>query len=406
VALLSATAGNAASAQQPESKNCPPGFHWERMSGVCCVQDRETLPAEGKIGYVGDSLCTESSGLVGVYERRPTTDGQGPPGCPAYTSFAFLKACVTPEEYQRLQQEEADASAAATGGENETGPGGEPSGGGGELTTGGAQGGRVEEAIRDTSEALYDSGNGPSTGELAAVGGGLAGLLVTAVVGSSFLASPPLPTSTPQVTPGQLADLDRQLEEAARELEAAREARESLYQRRRAAEMAAERANWQMAGLAEQIARAEANIRIADKSKIAWGISGICVAAAGVASALAAYTAASAAGAVAPEAAAAAQAAWASVRQALLRFWAGGLITQAGSMAGRPAGWTDLKYTLAQTKANAAWIQGRIQADLDHLRDTYDETNKRLENATKRVDELRSQRANAAEELRATRQGQ
>jgi len=187
VALLWRVTGDPASAQV-ERENCPAGFHWERMSGQCCVQDRETLPENGKIGYVGDSLCLESSGLIGVYERRPTTDGKGPPGCPGYTSFPFLKACVTPEEYQRLQQE---TGAAATGGENETGGGGEPSGGG-DLTTGGTQGNRVEEAIRDASEALYDNGNGPSAGELAATGGGLAGLLVTAVVGSAFLGSPPV----------------------------------------------------------------------------------------------------------------------------------------------------------------------------------------------------------------------
>ena len=386
--FLCLAAGSPAWAQV-ERKNCPADFHWERMSGICCVQDRETLPENGKIGYVGDSLCIE--GYVGVYDHRQTTDGKGVDGCPGYTSFAFLEKCLTPEEHEQFRQQES---------------GGGVTGGSGTATGTGAPGNRIEEAIRDASEALLGGGNGPSPGNLAATGALLGGTALTLLAGSTILGSPVPATPASQAALDRLRDLDRQFEEAARELEAAREARESLYQRRRASEMAAERADWQMARLAEQIARAQANLRIADISKTAWAISGICVAAAGVASALAAYTAASAAGAVAPEAAAAAQAAWASVRQALLRFWAGGAISYAGSMTGRPVGWTALKDTLAQTKANAALIQGRIRADLDHLRDAYDDANKRLDNATERVDKLRSQRTGAAEELRAARQGQ
>lgn len=86
----------AAQDAEPERMNCPVGFHWERMSGQCCVQDRETLPANGKIGYTGNSLCED--GFVGEYEQRPTTDGLGPPGCPNYTSYAFLTACRVPGE--------------------------------------------------------------------------------------------------------------------------------------------------------------------------------------------------------------------------------------------------------------------------------------------------------------------
>jgi hypothetical protein len=190
-ALLWSVIGSPVTAQADQG-NCPDGFTWERLSGQCCVQDRETLPENGKIGYVGNSLCTESSGLIGIFEQRPTTDGKGPPGCPGYTSFPFLKACVTQEEYQRLQQ--TGGGAAAVGAGSEPGGGGEPSGGG-DLTSGGGQGNRVESAIRDVSEALYDKGSGPSKRDLAATGG-LAALLVTAVVGSAFLASPPVSPST------------------------------------------------------------------------------------------------------------------------------------------------------------------------------------------------------------------
>jgi hypothetical protein len=377
-------AGSPASAQV-ERKNCPADFHWERMSGICCVQDRETLPENGKIGYVGDSLCIE--GYVGVFDHRPTTDGEGPPGCPGYTSFAFLEKCLTPEEYEQFRQQES----------------------GGAVTGGGEPGNRIEETIRDASEALLAGGSGPSPGNLAATGALLGGATLTLLAGSTLLGSPGPTTSASQAAQDRLRDLDRQFEEALRELEAAREARESLYQKRRAMEMEAQRVNWQLARLGEQIARAQANLRIADIAKAAWAISGICIGAAAVASAVAAYAAAaaaSAAGAASPGAAAAAEAAWVSTRAALLRFWASGLLSYAGALAGRPQEWTALKDALAQTKANAALIKGRIQGELDHIRADYDQANRRLEDATKRVDELRSQRAKAAEELRAARQGQ
>jgi hypothetical protein len=154
------------SAQEPESKNCPAGFHWERMSGQCCVQDYETIPEHGRIGYTGNSICDDGYGAV--YERRPTTDGQGPPGCPGYTSFVFLTEC-------RL----SDGAAAAGGG----------LGGGG--------------AIRDLSDALYDAGSGPSAKDLAATGaitgGLLAGGLTGAILGSTFLGSsvPAVPSPQP-----------------------------------------------------------------------------------------------------------------------------------------------------------------------------------------------------------------
>jgi len=77
-------------AQEPEP--CPRDFHWDQFSGQCCVQDEETLPAHGRIGYTGNSICDD--GYAGDYEHRPTPSGEGPPGCPQYTSFAFLKECV------------------------------------------------------------------------------------------------------------------------------------------------------------------------------------------------------------------------------------------------------------------------------------------------------------------------
>jgi hypothetical protein len=66
------------------------------MSGTGCVQERSTLPEHGKIGYDGHALCIEP--YIGIYEQRKTTDGQPAPGSP-YTSFAYLKKCVTQEQY-------------------------------------------------------------------------------------------------------------------------------------------------------------------------------------------------------------------------------------------------------------------------------------------------------------------
>jgi len=91
-----------------DRQNCPDGFFWERMSGQCCVQDRSLLPPHGKIGYTGNSLCED--GWFEVYGRRPTTDGNGPPGCPGYNSFVFLLECADSPEAAQQRQAEIDAS--------------------------------------------------------------------------------------------------------------------------------------------------------------------------------------------------------------------------------------------------------------------------------------------------------
>jgi len=182
--FLCLAAGSPAWAQV-ERKNCPGDFHWERMSGQCCVQDYETIPEHGRIGYTGNSICDD--GYAGIYERRPTTDGQGPPGCPGYTSFVFLKEC-----------RESDGGGAASGGSA-------PSGGG-TISGGGAPGNRVEEAIRDASEALYSGGGGPSNKDLALAGGLMGGIGLLAGMGTFVLGGPPI-TQMPGAAPG--ADLQQ-----------------------------------------------------------------------------------------------------------------------------------------------------------------------------------------------------
>jgi hypothetical protein len=136
---------SATSARAQERENCPDGFVWERMSGQCCVQDRKTLPRNGKIGYTGNSLCIE--GYEGIYERRPTTNGEGPPGCPGYTSFVYLVECVTPEEWDKRAQELA------------------------------AERDKRDEPLGGAAGALYGGGGKPTKGQLAGTGAAAAALL-------------------------------------------------------------------------------------------------------------------------------------------------------------------------------------------------------------------------------------
>ncbi|MDH5201617.1 MAG: hypothetical protein OEW93_12070, partial [Candidatus Bathyarchaeota archaeon] len=171
LALLWAIDGNLTSAQedqpQYERKNCPSGFHWVRLSGQCCVQDEGTLPGHGKINFDGTSICED--GYTPEYERRPTTDGEGPPGCPNYTSFPFLTACHA-----------TDSGGAAV-----------PAGGA--ISGAGAPSNRVQEAIRDASEALYEGGGGPSKQDLALTGGVVGGFGLLAALGTFVAAAPPGP---------------------------------------------------------------------------------------------------------------------------------------------------------------------------------------------------------------------
>jgi len=204
VALLWAIAGTAASAQQPERKNCPVEFHWERLSGQCCVQDYEAIPDHGRIGYTGNSICDD--GYVGVYERRPTTNGLGVDGCPGYTSFAFLKSCV---------RSGSGAGAAGTGGG---------------LSGGGA--------IRDLSDAIYDRGSGPSPRDLAAVGGLGTGILVLS--GGTVVVLRRRPISLEELSERLLArlpgedrkELRNEIEAARREEQAALEELERVRSRK------------------------------------------------------------------------------------------------------------------------------------------------------------------------------
>jgi hypothetical protein len=195
--FLCLTAGSPAWAQV-ERKNCPADFHWERMSGQCCVQDYETIPENGRIGYTGNSICPE--GFSGTYEQRPTTDGQGPPGCPGYTSFAFLTSCVS--------------------------------------STSGTSGGDAGISIRDLSEAVFHGGSGPSTKDLAAVGGLSTGVLVLSSGAVVVLRRRPVPLEKlverlqARPEPGEVERAWREWRAALEQFEPIRQKWDALGQRR------------------------------------------------------------------------------------------------------------------------------------------------------------------------------
>jgi len=240
--FLCLAAGSPAWAQV-ERKNCPGDFHWERMSGQCCVQDYETIPEHGRIGYTGNSICDD--GYVGVYQRRPTTGGGGPPGCPGYTSFAFLTSCVR-----------SGSGTGATAG--------------GGLDSGGA--------IRDLSDALYDRGSGPSPGDLAAVGGLSIGVLVLS--GGTVVVLRRRPISPEEASQRFLArqhrdDLRGEIQAARREEQAALEELERVRDR----EWRLKRQKWdiqdELKRLIDDLQRLEGELSIGGKAVSLTGVISI-----------------------------------------------------------------------------------------------------------------------------------
>ena len=77
-----------AQAQEPE---CPPGFEWQRMSGVGCVQSDCTQISFAKLSYTSACICLD--GYKGCYEPVDTTGVACGPNCPA----SKLVACVQPD---------------------------------------------------------------------------------------------------------------------------------------------------------------------------------------------------------------------------------------------------------------------------------------------------------------------
>jgi len=351
-----------------EKENCPRDFHWERMSGQCCVQDFDTIPDHGRIGYTGNSICDD--GYTGIYERRATTDGEGPPGCPNYTSFVFLEECV----------------------KKGSGAGGVTGGGG---------------VIRDASEALYRSGGGPSDKDLAAAGAATAAAVAAAAAGSAMMgrlvSAAGAAGSRINGLTDRLADVDRQLEEAQRRLEEAREKRESAWRELKAMESAAEQVKRQLANLEAQIARCNRNVAWSNVGRAAFVISGICAAGAAALASLAAVPAAAAGGAAlaGPMAALGAQIA---KLEALIRYTFSAVLALGGITHGVISGaWNSLKSGLEVTRTNSALLRGAIDGQVKDLRKAYEAANGAVDEASTRVADLQSWRARVAEQLRLAR---
>ncbi|MCB8962313.1 MAG: hypothetical protein H6651_18525 [Ardenticatenales bacterium] len=75
-------------AQEPE---CPDGFHWERLSGVGCVQTDCMDIANAHYSYTKSCICND--GFQACYEPIDVTGINCGPNCP----FSILVACVPPE---------------------------------------------------------------------------------------------------------------------------------------------------------------------------------------------------------------------------------------------------------------------------------------------------------------------
>ena len=188
---------SATSARAQERKNCPDGFHWERMSGQCCVQDYETIPEHGRIGYTGNSLCDD--GYVATYERRPTQNGLGVDGCPGYTSFVFLTSCAS------------------------------QAGGAADFSFAG------DADLSDLTAAVYAGGSGPSPRDLATIGGLGTGILV--LTGGTVVVLRRRPVRLEDLrlkipTSADAAQAWREWRAAEEQFEPLRQRRESLLRRR------------------------------------------------------------------------------------------------------------------------------------------------------------------------------
>jgi hypothetical protein len=88
--LLFAAAQTPASAatSDPTGSTCPDGYHWERVSGVGCVQNN--LPPNARYSYTSAPICND--GYIAVHEPGPNAYGADP-------NAWYLTACLTQAEW-------------------------------------------------------------------------------------------------------------------------------------------------------------------------------------------------------------------------------------------------------------------------------------------------------------------
>lgn len=87
-AILGMRTFRSAQAQEPE---CPPGFEWQRMSGVGCVQSDCLSIPNAKLSYTTACICLD--GYKACYEPVDSTGVACGPNCPV----SKLVACVQPD---------------------------------------------------------------------------------------------------------------------------------------------------------------------------------------------------------------------------------------------------------------------------------------------------------------------
>jgi hypothetical protein len=77
-------------AASPSPSTCPDGYHWDRMSGVGCVQTN--LPPNARYSYTGAAICNDP--YIGVTAPGPNQYGSDP-------NASYLVECITQQEYER-----------------------------------------------------------------------------------------------------------------------------------------------------------------------------------------------------------------------------------------------------------------------------------------------------------------
>lgn len=168
-AAMADTAEPVTTDERSPDDNCPIGFKLNVLSGVSCVQKRDTLPENGSISYTGTSICLEGEA---TFETRETIDGLPAPGTGDRTEFPFLLSC-----------DPADAAAAADDAGDD--PGEDVVANGTDIdqeATGDA------DVAPDSGAEVVTDGSGDDRGRvLIGLGAGGAGLLVTAGVARALM---------------------------------------------------------------------------------------------------------------------------------------------------------------------------------------------------------------------------
>jgi hypothetical protein len=94
-----------AATSDPTGSTCPDGYHWERMSGVGCVQNN--LPPNARYSYTSAAICND--GFIAVHEPGPNSFGADP-------NVNYLTACLTQAEWDARNAAPPTPAAQGNGG--------------------------------------------------------------------------------------------------------------------------------------------------------------------------------------------------------------------------------------------------------------------------------------------------